>query len=89
MDMMRRASPRGVQDQHHTPPGKVSGGDEAVLAVVAARVLNGDGAAGEHQPGISEVQPSMVRSRVAARFSGSKLMSTELLYHTYRVNQYA
>jgi hypothetical protein len=46
-------------DQHYTTPGKVSGGDEAVFSIVAARILNGDGAACEHQPGISEVQPSI------------------------------
>jgi hypothetical protein len=45
--------------------------NEAVLSVVAARVLNGDGETGEHQRGISEVQPSMFQG-------GSSLFRVEV-----------
>jgi hypothetical protein len=72
MDMMRLAA--RCPDQHHPPPGKVPGSDEPVLSVVAARVLNGDGAAGEHQSGISEVQPSMFQG-------GSSLFRAEADIH--------
>lgn len=39
----------------------MSGGDETVLAIVAAEILDRDGPAGEHQPGIGEVQPPMAQ----------------------------
>jgi hypothetical protein len=47
----------GRPHQRLTPAGKVSGGDETVLPVVAARVLDRDGPTRKHRSSISEVEP--------------------------------
>ena len=46
-------------DQHHAPSRKVPRRDEAIFAIVAARVWNGDSQAGEHRSRVSEVQAAM------------------------------
>jgi hypothetical protein len=59
MEMMRRASPRGVQTS--TTSTKVPRGDDAVLAIGTALILDGDGAALEHHSRVGEIQSPVLQ----------------------------
>ena len=57
-DAMRLAARR--PDQHHAASIQVPRGDEAVLAIGVALVLDRDGAAGEHRSRVGEIQATVV-----------------------------
>jgi hypothetical protein len=46
-------------DNDHTSPAKISGGDEAVLAIIPPDVRRRDSTPREHKSGIGEIEPPM------------------------------
>ena len=66
-------------DQNHAPLAKVSGGDEAILAIIPAAVLNGDRPAREHMSGVGEIQPAPLQR-------GSALGRIEPDIHLFNVS---
>ena len=64
----------GLPDQHHAAGAEMAGGNEAILKVVEAVVLDGHRPACEHLSRVREVEPTSDEG--LGRFARLKLMST-------------